>query len=67
MRGTAASRVFFRIVAKAVRMGEYWPDISLQEIFAVKYKSALAAIVNGQGAMLPYEIKNSNLYYDGGA
>ncbi len=30
VRGTAASRVFFRIVAKAVRMREYWPDAFLQ-------------------------------------
>ncbi len=30
VRGTAASRVFFRIVVKAVRMGGYWPDVRLQ-------------------------------------
>lgn len=30
VQGTAASRVFFRIVAKAVRMGRYWPDVVLQ-------------------------------------
>ena len=30
VQGTAASRVFFRIVAKAVRMRESWPDVSLQ-------------------------------------
>ena len=29
-QGTAASRVFFRIVAKAVRMRESWPDVHLQ-------------------------------------
>ena len=29
-QGTAASRVFFRIVAKAVRMRESWPDVYLQ-------------------------------------
>ena len=30
VQGTAASRVFFRIVAKAVRMGGHWPDFRLQ-------------------------------------
>ncbi|MFR3664509.1 acyl carrier protein [Flintibacter sp.] len=30
VQGTAASRVFFRIVAKAVRMRESWPDVYLQ-------------------------------------
>ena len=30
VRGTAASRAFFRIVAKAVRMRRYWPDDPLQ-------------------------------------
>ena len=30
VQGTAASRVFFRIVAKAVRMRESWPDVHLQ-------------------------------------
>lgn len=30
VQGTAASRVFFRIVAKAVRMRESWPDVCLQ-------------------------------------
>ena len=30
VQGTAASRVFFRIVAKAVRMGRYWPGVHLQ-------------------------------------
>lgn len=30
VKGTAASRVFFRIIAKAVRMRVYWPDICLQ-------------------------------------
>ena len=30
VQGTAASRVFFRIVAKAVRMGGHWPDANLQ-------------------------------------
>jgi len=30
VEGTAASRVFFRIVAKAVRMRESWPDVHLQ-------------------------------------
>ena len=30
VRGTAASRVFFRIIAKAVRMGGHWPDVQLQ-------------------------------------
>ena len=30
VEGTAASRVFFRIVAKAVRMGGHWPDIQPQ-------------------------------------
>ena len=30
VQGTAASRVFFRIVAKAVRMRESWPDVFLQ-------------------------------------
>ena len=30
VRGTAASRVCFRIVAKAVRMGGHWPDFRLQ-------------------------------------
>lgn len=30
VRGTAASRVSFRIVAKAVRMGGHWPDFRLQ-------------------------------------
>ena len=30
VKGTAASRVFFRIVAKAVRMRAYWPDVFLQ-------------------------------------
>ena len=29
-KGTAASRVFFRIVAKAVRMRASWPDVHLQ-------------------------------------
>ena len=29
-QGTAASRVFFRIVAKAVRMRASWPDVHLQ-------------------------------------
>ncbi len=29
-QGTAASRVFFRIVAKAVRMRESWPDVNLR-------------------------------------
>ncbi len=30
VKGTAASRVFIRIVAKAVRMGVHWPDVVLQ-------------------------------------
>ncbi len=30
VQGTAASRVFFRIVAKAVRMRRKWPDVILQ-------------------------------------
>ena len=30
VRGTVASRVSFRIVAKAVRMGGHWPDFRLQ-------------------------------------
>src|SRR5699024_2690581 len=30
VQGTAASRVFFRIVAKAVRMRASWPDAHLQ-------------------------------------
>ena len=29
-QGTVASRVFFRIVAKAVRMRVSWPDVHLQ-------------------------------------